>query len=400
MLWYRGNHPFRTPTAIAALALFAGIALADSASTASVQKGAATTVLLSFDPMANAGFQAKIDEVLVALQKKLARKLCLTISRVGDAKAPGGYCRAPKGTEGAEGAVVQIYLTRNGLMHRYYSTDASAFDRATSMGSVSKTIGVVALAETGARLDETWCVKTFANVQNADGFGGYSDCGAAIAKITAVESIARSNNLSTINRLRQIDDKRLRATLIDAGLANTPLDFHPGIAVATGVVEPTPRQILELFHAICAGSAMRTSFTQLTTQPPSGLAGWTSRVMSAPSQAMYVKTLMSAPVTHSRGTARLLAAILPADSRIYAKTGTSSNANAQVTGKFLAFSLVSGGAVWTALVALQSPRPSIPLGVGLQAGDFADIHNLLAAEIDGYGTQARTHRAAVSSQMN
>lgn len=396
MLSQRADHTFATALAAMA-ALTVGFTLTVSTSNATAQQAASNEVVLSFDPIANVRFQAKIEATLVALQNKLGSKLCLAITDSKDAKVPSGNCGAPKATERA---VVQIYLTRNGLMYRYYSTDGSAFDRATSMGSISKTIGVLALAETGAQTDESWCAKKFANVKNADGFSGYLDCGAAIARVTAVESIARSNNLSTINRLRKIDEKSLRAKLIKAGLANTPLDYHPGIAVATGVVEPTPRQILELFYAIGAGTATRTSFTQVTTQPPSRLAEWVAHVMSIPSQAIYVNTLMSAPVTHARGSARHLKPMLPADARIYAKTGTSSNSSTQVTGKFLVFSMASGGKVWTALVAVQSPRPSIQLGVGLQAGDFADIHRLLVNEIAGDGTQPRTLRTAFTTQSN
>lgn len=334
-------------------------------------------VVLTFDPAANIVFQGAADSVLVALQGNLAKKLCSQITQRERAQQPMGRCFAGA-TE--EPAVVQLYLTRNGQIHRYFSTHAGAFDRPISMGSISKTLGVVALAEIGASPDEMWCAKKFFKVKNADGFVGYNNCTSRSAQ-PAAESIAKSDTLATLNRLRQVDEKWLRGRLLEAGVFNTPLDHHPGIAAATGVLEMTPRQVLEQFHAIASGHARRTTFVRGSPLPASKLAIWTQAVMAVPIQANYVQTLMAAPATHPLGTAHHLPALLPPLTGIYSKTGTSQGATQNVTGKYLAFSVFANGVIWSGLATVQTPRQEQTLGKGLQGSDFALLHALLANEI-------------------
>jgi hypothetical protein len=354
---------------------------------ASMQKKtvAGRPVVLSFDPIANSAFQAKAKKALGAAQTKLGKKLCLRIIMDDEAQQPTSNCFSPSSEETA---VVQMYLARNGDVYRHFSTHAGAFDRPTSMGSISKTLGVIALAESGASPEETWCSKKFFKVHNADGFAGHADCTAPGAQTPATERLARSDTLALLNRLRQLDEEWLRSRFLNAGISNTPLDYHPGIAAATGVLNLTPRQILELFHTIAAGSTRRITFVRGSPLPSSEVAQWARAVMAAPGPASYVRTLMATPVTNLHGTAHHLLPLLPLHAAVFAKTGTSQGDTQNVTGKFLAFSVATDNTIWTALVAVQVPRPDQTLGMGLQGSDFAPLHSLLAAEISAFSDPA------------
>jgi hypothetical protein len=315
-----------------------------------------------------------LDE-LARLGERMDGRLCVALVKGAALRTRPAVC--PKDTDKAQ-AVLHAVVLRDGDIWKFFSTHPTLFEAPASLGSISKAVvGVPLLAHAHATSDERWCPKTFGGFRNADGSTGVGDCHDGHAEVPATLAIAKSNNLATIWRLRQLPVQATRDRLKLLGIANVPVDYHPGIAVALGVVEVSPRQTVECFDALASGNPRRAAIVQRATAKPSAYAQWCADAVRAPTGSHFVRTMLSAPAEVG-GTARFLRSALPGSENLYAKTGTPANGQRMDTGKALVGSYSRQGHRYTFLLALLSSRADSPLAQQLNATDlrgFVDVIN-------------------------
>ena len=359
--------------------------------------GAAATapdaVQLTFDLAGNEAFAEQIHAALTKTQRRMTGRLCHALG--ADLPLTGSRPAGCESQARSDSAIVHAYVLRDGLIWRLYSSHPRMMEEPGSLGSVSKTLGAVPLlAKAGAQLGEQWCVHQFQGIANADGSTGYPDCRAAGARIGAVAALARSNNLATIWRLRELPEAQMRRDLLAAGVHNVPRDSSVAVAVALGVIEYTPRQALECFDALVAGQARRAAMVTQAVAAPSDFARWCASARSTPSSVAFVDGLLAAPADPG-GTAAFLRGAIPGAAQLRAKTGTPSTASRLDTGKLLVASYQRGGHRYTFLLGLLAPKPSMPLSPKLNATDLLDLvkvinlHTPHQAERQA-GTQSQT----------
>lgn len=336
-------------------------------------------VYLTLGVAANAEFGQGVQVQLAALQQRLAGRLCHPLSLPGPAKRPH-FCEGED-----ERAVVHVVVLKNGAIWRLASTHPAYLEQPAQIGSLAKAlVAVPILARAGARTEEQWCVQAVAGIRNADGFGGHDQCSERGAMIDATFAMARSNNLATIWRLRQLSAGHVQRELDTAGIVAAPGRFHPGLAVALGMLEVTPRQALECFDGLARGQARRANITQNSQGAPTQMASWCAGATATPQGRAVVDGLLRAPAS-AGGTASFLPAMLPAAAQWRAKTGTPTDAAARATGKLLLFSLRHGGHLYTALLSVASPKPSWPLAEHLASSDLAGLVNVAVRAIAADG---------------
>lgn len=327
-------------------------------------------IQLAMSIKAQQAFVSDVKTALVQIDSKLASKLCLNLLPDSRSK-PQARC----GT--TESARVQVYVATAGHITHSYANDASAFYRPISMGSVAKILGLYVLARTAARTHESWCVKSFAELGNADGFLGYANCNAPGAYISGQRATATSNNLAFRWRIAQVEANTIRAELADIGVTNITTDTHPAAAVATGVVEVSPWLMLTLLSAVVDDAPPNA--TSFSLNPNFSVKAKTQfetlRQRLTPEVRAYIRELLQEPIRHPNGTVRHLAGAL--SKFAIAKSGTPTGSEGQTTGKLLIFSDQRPDGNWsTALIAIQSPKPSAALGKNLSGSDFSALHKL------------------------
>lgn len=331
---------------------------------------------LTLDWQANAAFAARVDGALARLQQSLVGRLCHPITDVALAMRPA-FCAADPA-----GAIVHVVVLRDSAFWRIYSTHPAGIEGPLPIGSLAKAVLVVPLlAKAGASADETWCEQALPGLRNADGSTGVTDCAARGPGIGAVRAIAKSNNLATVWRLRRIDTAQLQRELLLAEVRGIPAGVHPAIAATLGIVDLSPRQVLECFDALArAGDARRATIVQHARAAATPLATWCAGAASAAGGAVLVHRLLAAPAQPG-GTAAFLPSLLPRASAWHAKTGTPTNDAGHDTAKLLLFSVAYGRATYTALVAIASPRPAWPLAASISSTELRGVANVVATEI-------------------
>ena len=327
-----------------------------------------TPIRLTYDVELNAHFRDAVAAALRKVEVGLTGKLLLPLSH--DAMVdPAGERRA----------IVHLAVLRNGDVHAIYSNWTAGFSRPISFGSISKVMGLLALAQSQPHLlNAPWCRRSAFGFRNADGHRGFASCNPR-ALFDAEACFAASDNLATLAAFRHLDQAKFGTVLRDTGVGNVPTDYMPAIAAAFGHLELSPLQAAEMFHALGTGQARRCAITQGALAQPSKLARWTAEVMSEPTRASRVRQILAAPVFHALGTARHLRGELAGASMVCAKTGTAVNAQGHVIAKALALTFTQSSVPWTALALITSPRPSMPLGNELPTSAFAPIHRALLA---------------------
>lgn len=325
-------------------------------------------IRLTYNVERNARFRDAVAVALRQVEGGLTGKLLLPLSP--DAMVdPAGERRA----------IVHAAVLREGRVHALYSNWTAGFDRPISLGSVSKVMGLLALAQLQPHLlNANWCRRAAFGLRNADGHRGFASC-TRKATFDADACFAASDNLATLSAFRYLDQAAFRTALTEAGVGNVPTDYMPAIAAAFGHLELSPLQTAEMFHALVTGQARRCAISQGALAHPSKLARWTAEVMSDPARASRVRQILAAPVRHALGTARHLRSELAGASVVCAKTGTAVNAESRVITKALALSFTQNTVPWTLLTVISSPRPSMPLGNELPTSAFAPLHRALLA---------------------
>jgi hypothetical protein len=110
--------------------------------------------------------------------------------------------------------------------------------------------------------------------------------------------------------------------------------------------------------------------------------------LARPEDRQFVRDVLSAPITHRRGTMHFLlpfaASTNPHVSAHLGKTGTPVNDEKLATDKFITGGLISGGNYYSYLVMVRAPNPAkFPLGRDLSARDFGPLVTTLLNQIDG-----------------
>lgn len=280
----------------------------------------------------------------------------------------------------ARRAIVHALVMVDGQARGVFSNYVPGLDRPTSLGSISKAIGVLALAEHRPDLLRDaagWCSQRAFGFRDADGYEGGRCNSPRTRRFNARDATAASKNLAMLWALRQLDQSMLRAQLRAAGLDPVPAQL-PAVMLSMGHLELSALQAVEFFHAMATGRALRAAIVSGAAAPASGLAHWAARVVRLPGRAVLVHRVMSSPL---RGTARHLTSELSRTSSLVIKTGTATNAPParQDVGKVLAASFGIGtGGTATVLAAVLSPRPSsLPLGSSLPTAGFGPLHRVL-----------------------
>jgi hypothetical protein len=341
----------------------------------SADASASRDVQLTYGLRDNTAFGRAMLDQLQRSGEQMNGRLCIALTKGSALRTRPAVC--PTDKDKAQ-AVLHAVVLRDGDIWRIFSTHPKLLETPVSLGSISKAVlGVPLLAHVHARSDERWCPQAFGGFRNADGSTGVVDCHGGHSELPATLAMAKSNNLATIWRLRQLPAQATREQLRPLGVANVPADYHPGVAVALGVVEVSPRQTLECFDALVSGNPRRAAMVQRATAKPSGYASWCAEAAGDPVGGQFVHTMLSAPADVG-GTARFLRSALPGSDNLYAKTGTPANAQRLDTGKALVGSYSRQGHRYTFLVALLSSRTDSPLAQHLDAIDlrgFVDVIN-------------------------
>lgn len=359
--------------------------------TSTISHAPSSGVQLTYQLTGNSAFGRAMSEQLQQSGERMVGRLCLPLVEGAVLRSKPVGC--PKDHEQAH-AVLHAVVLRDGEIWRLYSTHPKLLEAPVSLGSISKAVvGVPLLAHANARADEVWCPQTFGGFHNADGSSGVADCHASHAEVPATVAMARSNNLATIWRLRQLPAQATRDHLKSLNIANVPTDYHPGIAVALGVVEVSPRQTVECFDALISGSPRRAAMVQRAPAKPSAYAQWCAGAVAQPAGSQFVHTMLSAPADLG-GTARFLRSALPGADALYAKTGTPANAQRMDNGKALVGSFSRQGHRYTFLLALLSSRVASPLAPHLAAADlrgFVEVIDRHTRSDNAINVPASTH---------
>ena len=327
-------------------------------------------VQLTFDIKDNMAYGQSVRDALRTMQGRLKGRLCHPLHAGATLAMRPEFCSAGKAEEPA---VVHAVVLRDAAIWRLYSSHPALLEQPMSMGSVSKAIGAVPLlAHSGAHAGEQWCRQYLAGFRNADGNTGYTDCKSAKAHVPAELAMGRSDNLATIWRLRQLAPEIVRKQLRQIGVHNVPDNYHPGIALALGIVEYSPRQALECFDALASGQAIRAAMVDHATAAPTAMAGWCSSAVTTPAGRELADRLLAAPAK-AYGTAAFLPDLFKGATAVLAKTGTPADAQDHDTGKLLLTSFLRGGHRYTVLVAVMSPTPALPLAARLASSDLRDL---------------------------
>lgn len=362
---------FKSISFLPALLLLAGHGPAQPAT------GPVSAVRLTLDVQANAALAQEVRANLAALQAKLRGQLCYSLTKDAPLLQRPEKChRGPEGHADLDSAlaVVQVVVLRESLVHRLVVSHPAQFEQPWAVGSISKTVlAVPILARAGASEKEPWCIESLPGLRNANGSTGDSGCGGPNAQtISAASAIAHSNNLATIWRLRKLAAKEVTAELESAGLKRIPGDYHPGIAIALGMLELSPRQTLECFDALVSGSAKRAAITLYAKAAPSAMARWCEENTKAPAARAFTRAMLQAP-GQAGGTANFIRSELKPALLLGSKTGTPTNDETQDTGKSIVFAFALPHGRYSALISIVSPRPSWPLGFNLVTKDLLPL---------------------------
>lgn len=364
------------PTSALLLVLAAALAWPAPSRSASFEPVRPGRIELTLDWHANAAFGGRVEGELARLQQRLAGRLCHPLTNTPLATRPA-FCAAEP-----TGATVHVIVLRRSVFWRVYSTHPAGLEGPLPIGSVAKAVlAVPLLAKAGAKATETWCIQALAGLRNADGSTGFAGCDAPGARIGAMHALARSNNLATAWRLRQIDAGWLHRELTQAEVRGIPADVHPALAATLGIADITPRQLLECFDALArSGEARRAAMARHARAPVTPMAAWCAGAVATAGGSALARRLLAAPAEPG-GTAAFLPALLPAAKGWRAKTGTPTDDAGRDTAKLLVFSAGHQGAVYTALIAIASPKPAWPLTDGVPSAELRGIANVVASEI-------------------
>lgn len=207
---------------------------------------------------------------------------------------------------------------------------------------------------------------------------GYANCRVAAARVTAREVFARSLNLPLIHRLSYRDERRLRRLVKTFGFRRVA-DATLKEALPLGIVSGAPRTSHRMMHAVALGitgnrgrasapriiDSVRTwdnakGFSRRAVVNAREIAGYRAW-FAEPAARTYLRTVLSAPVIHRRGTFRALRDISKecnagVDLHL-AKTGTSTTGTGEVRDKFAAGAVRIHGRLYSYFAMIGSGNP-------------------------------------------
>lgn len=316
---------------------------------------------LTLSSAENHRFETRVREALRQISRALAGKLLLPVDSAAQVDPSSG-----------RRAVVHALVVIDGELRGFWSNWPPGVLRPGPEGSMSKTLGLIALAPRHPYLvspQATWIAQPLAGMREADGTRGGGS-------LSALEAVSRSRNLPAAWAFGQIGDRALRASLSASGI-QIPPGYPAAVSVAYGHLQWSPMQVVTLFDSLASGSArgVRLSRDQVRT---SALASWAARSLDAArGSADDVRALLAGPVLHPRGTARHLKDALVGLNPI-AKTGTAVNRAFEDVAKVLTLSFrPRPGRTATVYAAMTAPRLDQPLGTSLPTSAFAPLHRSL-----------------------
>ncbi len=338
---------------------------------AALPREAAAPVQLSVDAQRNKLLERSLKADLAGIQRRHASQLCFPLGGTAALAMRPAYCQGTVDPDMQAGLVVTVL--RDGAIVRHVSFGGASLERPMPMGSLAKMVlAVPMLAHEGARADEKWCRKAVPGLRNADGFEGVVSCEGREAQRSAIEAIAASDNLATIWRLGRVDAHVLVQHLATAKVGWPSGEVTPAVAAALGVVELTPRAVLECHEALVTGRARRATMVNGGKGAATDLARWCAQAVSTPQRAAFVRSMLQAPLGVS-GTAGFLPPMSRRVTWLTAKTGTPTTNETLDSGKLMVFSLRVRGARYTAFIGLASPRPNWPLARRLASSDLRPL---------------------------
>jgi len=188
---------------------------------------------LTVDAKANDRYKQAVEAGLEIALNRLRLNLCVDITGANQNFRPAAFCPAAAVTADAS---VFGALTENGSIKGMYSSRTGLIDVRVAIGSVAKLLAVMLVAEEDAP-ESKWCTDP--------------SCAAAI---TAMQAIAISDSRAVLQRMQQVDKNRITAIAQDIGFSLATHADDPRWIVANGMVEASPRQLLELISCLAAVS--------------------------------------------------------------------------------------------------------------------------------------------------
>lgn len=346
---------------------------------ASVPAASAEAVRLTLDTTRNKALERSINAALASIERQHVTQLCYALTGAVTKPVRPTYCQGPVDRQLRAGLVVVVL--RNGAIVRLVSAGGASLERPMPMGSLAKMfLGVPTLALQGAKPDESWCRRAMPGLRNADGFEGVVHCDMPDAHRSATEALATSDNLAMIWRLNRIDPQVIEQQLAHADVTWPAGEVAPAVAMALGVVELSPRQVIECHEALVTGRARRATIVAGGRGEPTALARWCAQSVATPQRRAFVDTMLAAPLRPG-GTASFLPAMADRAAWLTAKTGTPTTRDTLDSGKLLVFSARVRGARFTVFIGLASPRPNWPLARRLATSELQPLVAALLGDL-------------------
>ena len=208
---------------------------------------------------------------------------------------------------------------------------------------------------------------------------GYARC-VGVARVTPRQVFARSLNLPLIHRLSFREEKGLRRLVKLFGFRRVQ-DATLKEALPLGIVSGAPRTSHRMMHAVAlgvSGAAGRAALPHIISRvrvwsaergfeiakrrvnPADNLQGY-RRYFVKDSARQYLRTVLSAPVAHPRGTFRALNDITARCNRQVglhlAKTGTSTTHTGEIRDKFAAGAVRLDGRFYSYFAMIGAGNP-------------------------------------------
>lgn len=347
----------------------------------------ADTVRLTVDVVRNARFTAAVRAQLARYQRDIGAGISLPLTGRGAAERAqvviaiaDANARLVLFFQNAEDRVYAGDQWKRDARGRY---DPSRENR--HIASLGKVLVALHLAQVDP-LDKRYCnirykrpsLGTFVRNASAPRIG-YARC-RGVARVTPRQVFARSLNLPLIHRLSFKEERALRRLVKLFGFRRVQ-DAMLKEALPLGIVSGAPRTSHRMMHAVAlgiSGAAGRTALPHIIdgvriwsaergfetakrrAAPGSSLKGY-RRYFVKDTAREYLRTVLSAPVSHPRGTFRALNDVTArCNSQVsmhLAKTGTSTTNTGDVRDKFAAGAVRLDGRFYSYFAMIGAGNP-------------------------------------------
>jgi penicillin-binding protein 1A len=347
----------------------------------------ADTVRLTVDVVRNAKFVAAVRRQLARYQRDIGAGISLPLTGRGAAERAqvvvaiaDANARLVLFFQNAEDRVYGGDQWKRDARGRY---DPSRENR--HIASLGKVLVALHLAQVDP-LTKRYCntrykrpsLGTFVRNASAPRFG-YARC-RGVARVTPRQVFARSLNLPLIHRLSYREEKPLRRLVKLFGFRRVQ-DATLKEALPLGIVSGAPRTSHRMMHTVAlgvSGAAGRAALPYIiaSVQTWSAKGGFaTAKLRANPADSLpgyrryfvkdtardYLRTVLSAPVSHPRGTFRALNDITARCNRQVdlhlAKTGTSTTHTGETRDKFAAGAVRLEGRLYSYFAMIGAGNP-------------------------------------------